>query len=98
MITMKTHTQLQKLRKLECESLRIRKRLGVSNPGELIFQAPQSRWSDNDIVVEADGIGGAKLLIVEGNYPIDYSIRSERKFRTEDAACEAAEKLQEEQP
>jgi len=97
-MTMKTHTQLQKLRKLEHESRRIRNRLGIPNPGELLFQVPQSRWSDNDIVVEADGIGGAKLLVVEGNYPIDYSIKSERKFRSEDAACETAEKLEEWQP
>jgi hypothetical protein len=38
-----------------------------------------------------DGIGGAKLLVVTGNYPIDYSIKSERNFKSEDAACEAAE-------
>ena len=50
-------------------------------------------WSEYDIVVEADGIGGAKLLVVEGNYPIDYLTKSERAFATEDAACEAAEKL-----
>ena len=92
---MKTNTQLQKLRKLEQQSRRIRSRLGVSRPGEVIFQAPQGRWSDNDIVVEADGIGGAKLLIVEGNYPIDYSIKSEQEFRSEDAASEAAEKIEE---
>src|SRR5437667_436448 len=78
-------------------SRRIRKRLGISNPGEVVFQAPQGRWSDNDIVVEADGIGGATLLVVEGNYPIDYSIKFQRKFPSEDAASEAAEKLEEEQ-
>src|SRR2546427_12004744 len=93
-MTMKTNTQLQKLRKLEQQSRRIRKRLGVSNPGEVIFRAPQGVWSDNDIVVEADGIGGAKLIVVEGNYPIDYSIKSEREFRGEGAACEAAEKME----
>ncbi len=95
---MKTNTQLQKLRKLEEQSQRIRKRLGVSNPGEVIFQAPQGLWSDNDVLVEADGIGGAKLLVVEGNYPIDYSIISERQFSSEDAACAAAEELEERQP
>src|SRR5438309_4057439 len=93
-MTMSTNAQLEKLRKLEQQSKRIRKRLGVSCPGEVIFRAPQSSWSDNDIVVEADGIRGAKLLIVEGNYPIDYSIKSEREFQGEDAACEAAEKIE----
>lgn len=93
MKTMKTNSQLEKLRKLERKSQAIRKGLGVSNRGEVIFQAPNSMWSDKDIVVEADGIGGAKLLVVEGNFPIDYSTRSEQVFTTEDAACEAAEKL-----
>jgi hypothetical protein len=90
---MKTHSQLEKLRKLEENCQRLRKSLDVSNRGEVIFQAPNSMWSENDIVVEADGLGGAKLLVVEGNYPIDYSTKSERVFATEDAACEAAEKL-----
>jgi hypothetical protein len=90
---MKTNSQLERLRKLEEKSQSLRKNLGISNRGEVIFQAPNSMWSDNDIVVEADGIGGAKLLVVQGNYPIDYSTKSEKVFRTEDAACEAAEKL-----
>ena len=93
MRTMKTNSQLEELQELEEKCRRLRKRLGVSNPGEVIFQAPNSMWSENDIVVEADRVGGAKLLVVEGNYPIDYSTKSEQEFATEDAACEAAEKL-----
>jgi hypothetical protein len=93
MKTMKTNSQLEELRRLEKKSQQLGKSLGVSNRGEVIFQAPNSMWSDNDIVVEADGLGGAKLLVVEGNYPIDYVTKSERVFATEDAACEAAEGL-----
>ncbi len=90
---MKTNCDLKELRALEKRSKGLRKSLGISNPGEVVFRAPQSTWSDNDVVVEADGVGGAKLLVVEGNYPIDYSIKSERRFSTEDAACNAAEKM-----
>ncbi|HXP60036.1 MAG TPA: hypothetical protein VN829_06055 [Dongiaceae bacterium] len=90
---MKTKSQIEKLRKLEEECQRLRNSLGVSRRGEVVFQAPNSMWSDYDIVVEADGIGGAKLLVVQGNYPIDYSTKSEQVFATEDAACEAAEEL-----
>jgi hypothetical protein len=90
--TLKMNVDLKKLRELEQKSKRLRKKLGIGNPGEVIFQAPQSTWSDNDVVVEADGIGGAKLLVVEGNYPIDYSVKFERQFATEDEACDAAEK------
>ncbi len=50
-------------------------------------------WSSKDVVVEADGTGGAKLLIVEGNYPSDYITHKEQSFKTEDDACEAAERL-----
>ena len=74
---MKT-TQMNRLRQLE---------------SEMIFQAPRSMYSATDVVVEADGIGGAKLLIVEGNYPADYTTHKEQIFETEDEACEAAEQL-----
>lgn len=50
--------------------------------------------ADGDCVrIEADGKGGAKLLIVCGNYPSDYSIKTERQFSTEDDACNAAEEM-----
>jgi hypothetical protein len=95
---MKPITEIQKLRDLERQCQHLRECLSIARPGEIIFEAPQSRWSDNDIVVEADGVGGAKLLIVEGNYPIDYSIKSERIFGSEDAACAAAERLADRRP
>jgi hypothetical protein len=95
---MKVTTEIQRLRDLERRCQRLRERFGVSRPGEIIFEAPQGRWSDNDVVVEADGVGGAKLLVVEGNHPIDYSIKSERKFESEDEACEAAERLLDKHP
>jgi hypothetical protein len=72
--------QLRKLAKLERQSQTIRNNLKISRPNEVLYQAPQSTWSDNDIVVEAGGQGDARLLIVEGNYPIDYLIKSERLF------------------
>lgn len=90
---MKRGSHIRKLRKLEEECCRVRSRLGVSKPGEVVFKAPENIWSDNDVVVEADGLGGAKLLVVEGNYPIDYSIKSQRHLPSEEEACEAAEEL-----
>ena len=90
---MKKRQQLQKLVELERRSQEIRENLRISPPNEVLYKAPQSTWSDNDIVVESEGQGGARLLIVEGNYPIDYLIKSERVFASETEACEAAEKL-----
>ena len=81
------------LYRLENQIATVRQQLGVSARGEMIFQAPRSMWSSTDVVVEADGTGGAKLLIVEGNYPADYLTHKEQWFQTEDQACEAAERL-----
>jgi hypothetical protein len=90
---MKKIQQLQKLAKLEQQSQRIREKLRISRADEVLYKAPESNWSDNDIVVEAGGQGDARLPIVEGNYPIDYLIKSERVFASETEACEAAERL-----
>ena len=86
-------TRLNQLRQLENKIAALRQRLGVSDRGEMIFQAPRSMSSTTDVVVEADGEGGAKLLIVEGNYPADYLTHKEQAFQTEDEACEAAERM-----
>jgi hypothetical protein len=86
-------TELKKLHQLENLIEGLRHKLGISARGELLFQAPRSMWSATDVVVEADGNGGAKLLIVEGNYPADYLTHKEQFFHTEDEACEAAESL-----
>ena len=91
--SMNKRRQLQKLAELERESQKIREDLKISRPNEVLYRAPQSTWSDNDIVVEAGGQGDARLLIVEGNYPIDYLIKSERVFASELEACEAANAL-----
>ena len=90
---MNKRRQLRKLANLERESQKIREDLKISRPNEVLYRAPQSTWSENDIVMEAEGQGSARLLIVEGNYPIDYLIKAERLFASEDEACEAAHKL-----
>jgi hypothetical protein len=87
---MKRAAQLRKLIDLERQAQKLRDDLKISRPSEVLFRAPQDPWSDNDIVVEAGGRGDAALLIVEGNYPIDYLIKSQQHFASEDEACEAA--------
>ena len=85
--------QLRKLAKLERQAQQLRDDLKISRSNEVLYRAPQSTWSDNDIVVEGGGQGDARLLVVEGNYPIDYLIKSERTFDSEDKACQAAEAM-----
>jgi hypothetical protein len=65
----------------------------MSYRGEILFDACYSVWPDEKLIVEADGKGGANLMIVEGNYPIDYFIKQYRCFSSEDAACDAADEM-----
>jgi len=65
----------------------------VSYPGEVIFRASYNIFPDEDLVVEADGAGGATLLVVQGNYPIDYLVKAQHEFDSEEEACEKADQM-----
>jgi hypothetical protein len=79
---------LDRLRRLDEETATLQKELGLSSPGEVVWQA------DVDfrrlLVVVADGYGRASLLEVEGNYPVDYLLHEQLDFDSEEAACAAA--------
>jgi hypothetical protein len=70
-----------RLKQLESESAAIRRRLGISPPNTVIFRASIDPVEDEDVVIEADGFGGATLNIVEGNYPIDFLSLRENQVR-----------------
>ena len=78
----------EELRLLDEQANAIREELHFSQPGEVIWQA----WLDvNDLlVVVADGYGKAKLLLVSGNYPVDYLLKNRQDFDSEEAACASA--------
>lgn len=82
---------LSEVEQIEACAENLRRQMGVSKRGETLFHSAISMWSDNEIAVEADGNGGALLMVVEGNYPSDYITHRERRFACEDEACEAAE-------
>jgi hypothetical protein len=91
---MNRSAQLKTIAKLERKVCQRRRALKASKPGELLFRAPLSMWSENDIVVEAEGDGAAWLLVVDGNsYPVDPIISSSKLFKTEEEACDAADEL-----
>jgi hypothetical protein len=69
---MTTGQKLRKLINLERQAQKLRDDLKISQANEVLFRAPEGTWSDNYILVQAGGLGDATLLIVEGNYPIDY--------------------------
>ncbi len=68
-----------------------RKRLNISAPDVVLYRADVSYGDDEVALVEADGLGGAVLRVVEGNYPVDYLTRNEKAFSTEAEAVYAAE-------
>gem|GEM_PF-2611082 len=70
--SMTTGQKLRKLINLERQAQKLRDDLKISQANEVLFRAPEGTWSDNYILVQAGGLGDATLLIVEGNYPIDY--------------------------
>jgi hypothetical protein len=84
---------LSRLKHLHTESERIRQRLCISAPNSVIFRAPINSIDDEEVVVEADGLGGARISVVEGNYPIDFLSLRETEFATEAGAIEAAEQI-----
>ncbi|PYJ93623.1 MAG: hypothetical protein DME54_04820 [Verrucomicrobia bacterium] len=90
---MNDEESLLRLKHLHAESEDIRQRLRISSPNSIVFRAPISPADDGEVVVEADGLGGATLNVIEGNYPIDFLSLRETRFATERAAIEAAERL-----
>lgn len=90
---MNDEESLIRLKRLQAEAERIRQRLHISSPNSMVFRAPINPFDDEEIVVEADGFGGASLSIIEGNYPIDFLSLRETKFATERAAIREAERL-----
>lgn len=90
---MKTSAKLSELRRLQRRADAVRKELGISPPGTVTFLAPRDRLSDDIVVVEADGLGAATTRLVEGNYPVDYLIKFERSFPSEQEAEAAAKNV-----
>lgn len=90
---MKVSSKLTELKKLQGEIDALRKDLSISRPGEVTFLASRDGSDDEAVVVEADGLGGATVRIVTGNYPVDYYVRFERRFSKERSAETAAENL-----
>ena len=93
---MERNGKLKKLRTLQAEIDKIRRELSVSGRGEVLYCASLYADTDEEVLVVADGFGGATVSVVEGNYPIDFFTRHEEGFDTEGAAIEAADKLIEE--
>jgi len=92
-MNMNSTEKLAELGTLLARSDAIRKELGFNPREEVTYSAPLYVTSDDTVVVEADGFGGATTGVVEGNYPVDYVIKFERFFPSESEAESVAEEL-----
>jgi hypothetical protein len=77
--------------RLQAQLDSLRKRLRISERGQVLYRFDASYCDEEIVLVEADGFGGAVLRVVEGNYPMDYLTREEQAFQTENEAVAAAE-------
>ncbi|MDF0665067.1 MAG: hypothetical protein P0119_03220 [Nitrospira sp.] len=90
---MKRDHELRRVRRLQKEIDSIRRQLGLSSPGAVVYSSPLRSLEDEVVVVEADGMGGATTCIIEGNYPIDFITKYEERFPSEEKAVRKAESL-----
>lgn len=84
---------LSALRSLQRQIDKMRQDLDVTAPGRAVYMAHIDRASDRAVVVEADGFGGATLIIVDGDYPLDYLAETQKAFASELRAIEAADEI-----
>jgi hypothetical protein len=90
---MKRNQELRRLRLLQSEIDALRHNLGINSPGEVLYSSPICALEEEIVVVEADGMGGATTCVVEGNYPVDYITKYEKRFMSEEKAIRKAERL-----
>jgi hypothetical protein len=81
---------IERLKTLYAEIDALTKEHKISAKGEEIFAGD---LAESRLLVVADGLGAADLMIVDGNYPVDYYTKHERRFNTEEAACDQADRL-----
>ena len=82
---------LEQLHQLQAEVDTIRRDLGFSAPGTILFSSLLYTLENDVVLVEADGFGGATTCILSGHYPLDYIIKSQKHFTSEDEAISSAE-------
>ena len=90
---MSVENRIAILRLLQQEADKVREELGVHPRGAVLFKADLDPFNDDIAIVEANGFGGATTMIVEGNYPVDFLVKFERAFPTEEQAIAAADEV-----
>lgn len=88
------NNKLAHLRRLQASADRLRTELGFRAPGQIIYRRLLSISDDDEVLVVSDGLGSATVLVLDGNFPIDFTVRYEREFDSEKAATQAADAIE----
>lgn len=86
----------EQISRLQDQLDQFRKGRGISAKDECLWRASLNSVDPDEIVVVADGLGGATVRQVDGNWPIDCLCIHERDFPTEDNACTFASSVTDE--
>lgn len=81
---------IEQIKQLDEQIEKLRETLNLADKKEVLYQ--DQTWN-KVVIVEADGYGGADLLIGDGFYPLRFSVKESTHYDDEAAAIEAA-KLQ----
>jgi hypothetical protein len=79
----------QILKEIQIQATNLRKTIKASEPFKFLFK---ERIGAKLILIQADGIGGAGLQIITGDYPIEFKSNN-LAFITEDSALKFIEEL-----
>lgn len=87
--------KLARLRRLQAAADRLRKELNFRAPGEIFYRRALSICDEDEVFVVSDGLGSATVFVIDGNFPIDYTVLHEQEFDSEKAATQAADAIEE---
>lgn len=87
----------QKIEQLQKELDDLRGAYGIRAKDECLWRASLNSVDSDEIIVVADGLGGATVRQVDGNWLIDCMCEHEREFSAEDDACRFASSVTDEQ-
>ncbi len=74
---------------IEAAAAAFRRELEISEPGAVLYQ--RTLDVDRELLVIADEMGGATLLVIDGDEPNNCNCDTERDYPTEAEATAAAE-------
>ena len=89
------NNKLARLQRLQAAADRLRKELGFRAQGEIIYRRALSVSDEDEVFVVSSGLGSATVLVIDGNFPIDFTVRHEQVFDSEKAATQAADAIEE---